>query len=548
MESSNKYPGRIMKQLLIVLIICFSIMPACLPPGVYYDEGRESPRIRVGVLENVSGFLFSLDSPVRISDATGTIIGMLESGEWQAQISQSQPAQQVFVLLVQSTKIKTKAFARAEELTKAGHSAVVKTFGRKLTYDSHSIVDNRVYKVFLENMFRTESDAKKYQKKVRNIVQTRLEKDQFGESSGILELKSIPKNNVLRFAHTIRLHDNPITIRDVDSGRGFHWQTKKTQKYAAVIELRIDQAGKITVINDLPIERYLRGVVPAEMPVSFPEEALKAQIIAVRSTVLRKMGVAHPTKAFDVCDDVHCQVYAGISNEQQRINQLVQTTQGIVLMHNQDICNTVYSAVCGGHTEAAHHVWPGDKVAYLPGVLDFKSKKVNSLNTYLTNEKNIRQWILEKPRTFCNLQASQIPVIAEGSKKYFRWQIRYSQQALTDIIQQKTGRKIGLLRQIIPLERGISGRLKSIEIVGTHSRFRINSELKIRQALSSSTLNSACFIVEKDRNGGFLISGAGFGHGVGLCQYGAAGMALSGKNFEEILLHYYPGTKLASIY
>ena len=531
----------------IIFIFC-CVLFACLPPP-QYRVTDDSPRIRVGLLENINELIFTSNAPLRITDETGKNLQNLPAGDWQARISNSQPASQIFIIHLLTTKDQMKALNRAEASTTSGQPAIIKTFGRKLNFNSYSIVDNRLYKVYLEKIFASAAEARRFQKNVPALRSAQIVEDYYGEPKGTIQLEDAQKSQHFEFSNTIRLHGNIITLRDVKIGEGFHWETRETRQYTGVIEFEIDNRGKITVINELPIEKYLCGVVPAEMPASFPEEALKAQAIAVRGIVLNKMGVAHPNQNFDVCDDVHCQVYAGLLKENDRTNQAVRATQGMILTCSGKICNTVYSAVCGGHTESAAKVWNGPGESYLVGVLDADLKKYESLGDFLQQEQNIHRWLLGKPTTYCNIQ-DNIPseFLVNGSRKYFRWQINHSSTDLTQIIQKKTGKKFGRLSNIEPLTRGVSGRLTAIRVVGTQRSFEIQGELNIRQALSPSTLNSSCFTISKTQAGDFQIIGAGFGHGVGMCQYGAAGMALSGRNFSDILTHYYAGAKLARIY
>lgn len=536
-----------MKKRHLYLLILAGILFSCMPPAFYNRPGK-SPHIRIGIMEDVNRVLFTASGALRVLDATGKPVGQLEGGDWQASITENKAADRLYFLKILSARDKITAEEKVKELNKAGFTAFTRTIGRKLTFNSRSIIDNRVFIVYLEQFFITYEKAAEFQKKNAASFSSQIVKEYNGKATGTIVLKNMQDGKIFQFSHTIRLTDNPVILRDVPVGEGFHWEKKETRKYTGILEFNLARSGRITVINEIPVERYLRGVVPSEMPATFPAEALKAQAVAVRNIAFERMGVAHVEQDFDVCDDVHCQVYRGILAETKETDLAVAGTYGIVVTDGSDLCNTVYSAVCGGHTEAAENVWNSRQVEYLKGRLDFSNKKYASLGDYLKDEKNVRKWLEGDPTTFCNQKTAPIPALAEGSRKYFRWQLAYNASEFGKIISENTGQSIGILKELVPLERGVSGRIKTLRVVGSSKTIVLNGELKIRQALSKSTLYSSCFLVDKPSAGKFLLKGAGFGHGVGMCQYGAAGMALKGKNFQKILKHYYPDTRLHSLY
>ena len=287
------------------------------------------------------------------------------------------------------------------------------------------------------------------------------------------------------------------------------------------------------------------------MPDGFPLEALKAQAVAARSEVLAKLGRAHSGDPFDVCADVHCQVYSGLSKRAKSTDQAVRETAGLVLWHDDRIASAFYSAVCGGHTEDAGNVWGGRTAPYLHGRLDGPDRADRF--GPLTDESNVRRWIDASPQVFCNTMSEQIPKVLDYTKKYVRWEVQTTQGELRQTILDKTGRDVGDIVELCALERGVSGRIIRLEIKGTEGSLTIGPELAIRKALSASTLWSACFYVKKEElsggiPGAFVIRGAGWGHGVGMCQTGAAMMALERNTFDAILKHYYRGVAIRRLY
>lgn len=535
-----------MKKIILILLALGLVCVTCIPPR--YIGVEKGLHVRVGLLENQDSVYFSSGGKLRIHTLNGQQTGELEAGEWKVQMMQSQPARKVFRLLVSKTPDEAVASKRTEELVFKGLKAYYKSFGRRILFNNRLIVDNQIFIIYLDEIFANRNEAQKYQNRIKNIANTEIIEDFQSGTDGTIWLTNLNTLAQFNFQNGLRLVGNPITLEKQNAGQGFHFQSTNVRQYDGIIELKINNQGKLTVINELPIEKYLRGVVPAEMPPAYPLEALKAQAIAARTVLLKKMGIAHQFQDFDVCDEVHCQAYNGLSAETESTNRAVAETRGLILKYYDELCNTVFSAVCGGHTENSTKVWNGEEVPYLTGVVDQELKNFTSLQSYFESESFVHKWIESAPKSFCNQVDAAIPVLANGSAKYFRWQVLYQPHELASIIKEKTKQDVGQIKSIEPIKRGVSGRLAEIQIVGTRQKIRIEGELKIRQALAPTALYSACFIVDKTSDGKFLIKGAGFGHGVGMCQYGAAGMALQGKKAEEILLHYYPGTRLDQFY
>ena len=350
----------------------------------------------------------------------------------------------------------------------------------------------------------------------------------------------------------VRIAGCQVTCKNMRVGKGYHWEHVEDRTYEGDIEVQIDDDGKIRIINVVPLETYLEGVLPGEMSPSFPLEALKAQAIAARTFLLYNFGRVHRGENYDVCDDVHCQVYVGAAETSEQILKALSGTRGLVLALHDELCLTPYSAVCGGHTEQAENVWDGSGRTYLQGTFDHPASA--SMQSYdLSQEQNVRQWIESRPKVFCNIRLAGNPRFAAYSENYFRWERSISRQDLEKAIAVKTGRTIGSLLDIRPVRRGVSGRLMEVMVCGTEDTLTISKELNIRTAFSANALFSACFVVEKKMMqdslaGEFLFKGAGWGHGVGMCQIGAAMMALGGRTCKEILGHYYHGTTVKAVY
>ena len=348
----------------------------------------------------------------------------------------------------------------------------------------------------------------------------------------------------------VRLSAEKLTIRDVPAGEGFHWARLESRTYSGVIEFIIRRNG-VTAVNELRLEDYLKGVLPGEMNAAFPLEALKAQAIVARTFCLRHLGRLHREAPFDVCDDVHCQVFTGRGDSEKHA-RAVDETRSLCLTFRDELCETPYSAVCGGHTEAASNAWSGQGYPYLLGRLDAVVPDHLQGALDLSSEEMARRWIRSRPQVNCFVEPEQESGFADYSRKYFRWQHRFTREKLESIIRTRV-EDIGSLLDIVPLRRGVSGRLIEVRLVGTRKAVTVSKELNIRRALSESALYSACFYIEREGAAGqlpraFTIIGAGWGHGVGMCQIGAGILASRGTDAAEILSFYYPGTEIVDFY
>lgn len=263
-------------------------------------------------------------------------------------------------------------------------------------------------------------------------------------------------------------------------------------------------------------------------------------------------------KLFDVCADDHCQRYQGITKIISDVaRQAIEQTKGIVITYNDKLCDARYSKCCGGITESFYNVWEPIQVAYLTSIIDYKYEPENyDLN--FVNENNVSKWINGNAPSFCNLTdrkiISQVLIdFDQETKDFYRWKVEYTQSEIKELINSKTQIDFGNIIDLIPIERGESARIIKLKIKGTKKELTFGKELEIRRILSKTHLYSSAIIIEKGEIENeipqkFIIYGAGWGHGVGLCQIGAAFMASKGYQFDEILFHYFTGIKLKKIY
>ncbi len=323
-------------------------------------------------------------------------------------------------------------------------------------------------------------------------------------------------------------------------GNGGIGQGRTTRSYYGTIEFRMTSDGRLRAINEIDVEEYVKGVLASEMSPDFPLEALKAQAVLARTIAVRKwQRNSLPSNHYDVTDDVFVQLYNGLRNVNYNVSRAVDDTRGEMLFFGQKLAEVHYHASCGGHTENATEVW--GHPAYEIGVPDVPEGKAVP---DLTTEAGVRKWLDDGNAAFCKV-GPNAPRFIQFAAKNFRWKLTYSRHELESLIKRRTHRNFGSLLRLIPIQRGVSGRVTQLRVIGTRSTFDVRGELAIRKLLSPNSLKSTLFYIQTVYgNDGlpekFIIHGGGFGHGVGMCQTGAAMMALKGYGYRQILKHYYP--------
>ncbi len=510
------------------------------------------PTIRVGLLWGQESIEFSIQKTFQITSHDGSFIATgIKGKRWRVEVKESTPNKVFYVLAAASLNNLERANTVAEEITKKGFYAFIQPIGEKHLIGNQMIKDSRSFRVCLQEAFVSREEAEAYRDSIQEKLETFVIEKEVQKSQGTIILHNLENGQQYESSKPITIQGTEVTLLDVPVGTGFHFERTETRTYPEQISFQLDNDGKLAVINTISLETYLQGVVPAEMPHNFPLEALKAQAVAARSEALAKLGSVHLSDPFDLCASVHCQAYSGSSEYHQSTNRAVEETKGLVLWQDDTICDAVYSAVCGGHGENNDKAWGGEPKTYLQGQFD-GSQQLERYGS-LSNEENINAWIDDSPNAYCNTIADLFPEALDYTKKYFRWEVQYAQEELIEILKNKIDWQGGEILDLIPLERGTSGRIIRLQILGTKEQRIIDRELAIRQALSLNALWSSCFYVTKNEivNGipnRFTITGAGFGHGVGMCQTGAAVMALHGNRYETILKHYYQDIQIKQLY
>jgi SpoIID/LytB domain protein len=394
------------------------------------------------------------------------------------------------------------------------------------------------------------------------------------DNKKVSELEFIPDNQVDSF-----------DLLDVVIGINFHWERKENQRFNGALKLMIENE-QLTAINRVKVEDYLTSVISSEMSATASDELLKAHAVISRSWLLcplqsKEQKAKNKTELktinyklstinfikwyerdahihFDVCADDHCQRYQGITKASTKaVEKAIEATRGEVLVYNNEICDARFSKCCGGASESFENCWAPVHYPYLTKIID-SSTAPEGFELDLTVEENAQKWIRNFPEAFCNttdkkVLAQVLNNYDQETTDFYRWKVSYSQAELSALLKNRSSLDFGDIIDLIPIKRGDSGRIIELKIIGTKQSVVVGKELEIRKWLSSSHLYSSAFVVEKleMRNGipqQFILLGAGWGHGVGLCQIGAAMMGEKGYKYEDILIHYFKGAELERIY
>lgn len=397
-------------------------------------------------------------------------------------------------------------------------------------------------------------------------------------SAGKILLSDVSDKKIaLRKKIFLAAGENSTFTVDVKIGIGFHWQRIRRLTFCGGIILRVNPDSSFNLINELPLEDYLTSVISSEMSAHAPLEFLKAQAITARSWLVamltRKKRNANALRIdqtdvdeiirwhdtndhsfFDVCADDHCQRYQGIAPiTSDGVKAAIQATRGIYLIHNNQVCDARYYKACGGRTEIFSSAWEDKSFPYLQSVADGSGDY-----GVISSEDEAARLFTEKPASYCNTQDEALlcqilPSFDQETMNFYRWQVSYGREELEEIIRKKSGIDFGTLQSLTAIKRGPSGRIIKLKIEGTKRTVIVGKELEIRSWLSPTHLLSSAFVVSTERSKSgevkrFILHGGGWGHGVGLCQIGAAVMAAKGFSAEDILAHYFTGARLQKLY
>ena len=418
-----------------------------------------------------------------------------------------------------------------------------------------------------------EFTVEKVERKFSGRFKAQTENDKitiYHEKKAILSLEEITFS-------PFEFETESFLLKDVVIGKNFHWERKENQRFRGKLKFIIENK-LLTAVNILTLEEYLTSVISSEMSANSSLELLKAHSIVSRGWLLAQLHKKNKRAVsevvtedeiirwydredhtlYDFCADDHCQRYQGVTKivNDNALNAINATT-GLALVFNNVVCDTRYSKCCGGVTEAFENVWEPEEHPYMNPIVDYKFSFDDS-HFDLRNEKHSENWIRTNPQAFCNTTDERIlsSVLVNfdfSTKDFFRWKVEYTQQEISELIKNRSGIDYGDIIDLVPVERGSSGRIIKLKIHGTKKILTIGKELEIRKTLSKSHLYSSAFVVHKEQIENnipqkFILLGSGWGHGVGLCQIGAAVMGELGYSFDEILTHYFKNATIQKIY
>ncbi len=490
--------------------------PAATEPGAPFE-------VRMRYVDTTNAQIITATEPLVVTTPDQGL-KRLPEGRWQIRHRTTRRATIVH-------PVYAKAFAHNETRLLAeerqrfrdqGYSTFVTTMGRSVTSSKGVVYDGRKYWLGIDRC-ATEQEAARLKEKLRGQkvwAWTRPEIQR--PSEGTLTFHDGSGKAVLLTPTPVRVRSaGAVALEDARAG-------KAPIEVSGPFDMELDRDGHLAVLGELPIEDYLKGILPAEMYPSWPLEALKAQAVAARSEIIAHAGGKHYFDGFDFCIEQHCRAYAGDEGRHARTDQAVKETTALVLTDGDNaIVPTVFSANCGGWTENNENVWDGAPAPALRGRSDHHGRYNAQGN------RSVEKWIGSKPDSFC-----------AHDGQYYRWSRSLSLTNLSKRLNSQYG--IGTLTQVKALERGVSGRLKAVQLVGSRKTVTVRKELNIRRAFEN--LPSALCTFSVDRRAGVLhVRGAGRGHGVGLCQQGACGMAQAAQQYDAILLHYFQGVKISHI-
>lgn len=477
---------------------------------------------------------------------------MQHQGRWRIKVKQANSKPYIYYLILKESD---KRSSLEEDLKCMRHDVSIEHVGGNIILNGRRVTANDKY-LLIAGPFSSEREARHESKNYVQLNHCHIYKKATDNPKGVLEifdphyeiftevkggLRLVPKKEGAYFKikrYAIYYHgNNKIEHKDIS--------------YQGVLRIGIDEESTQFGINEIKMEDYLKGVLNSELDGNTHPEYIKSLAIAARSQIFARIGQRHVHEGFDFCSDSHCLRYYGINEKNEFIDRSLAETKGVILCSGKQVCNAYFSYSCGGHTENASGIWLNDGSDYIKGKPDSIARDNESFN--LQTEKDIRRWILSRPDVLCKTDAHAQGADLQLSSDAFRWEVFYTRNELEEIIYEKTGERLGLIYELIPAKRGVSGRMMEIEILSSLKNITIKGEMNIRSAFSNNLLNSSCFIIEPelDMDGvpiSFTFIGAGKGHGVGLCKVGAAKLAHREHSYKEILAHYFERCNLKEIY
>ncbi len=520
------------------------------------DEGM--PVLRIGILEERDSAEFKLTGRFTVLNDQGVPIlkDVTSPMKWRVKVEPRQSPRYTYAVLLGKFQDRRLAQELEYELIEKGIGTRIKTRGGKLYYQDAVVNDNTQFWVVVDD-YATKQNAKQFACEMLAGYDYKIIQEKLNEPHAVLELFDSEYEKLGEADNVIRIvpeSDEVYSyVYDASTDNDAKPTPFKYRVFKRALEFRSTEDGQLVIISEMPLEKYVESVVALEVKTDYPEELIKAQAIAVRSKTLASLGIKHFDDPFHLCAGMHCQIFNGLTRTDETIEKAVGDTSGIVLKDGQKVVDSNYTLVCGGHTESSKNLTGTEGNELYPPIFDGCNTAQLEQFGDLTVNENLRKWAINEPDVYCNLPISENNSKINQLRKYFHWQVNYDRRELEEIVSTNIGENIGDIFDIIPIRRGLSGRILELEILGSNNNVVLEGEWKIRDTLAVGQLFSSCFVINRqfDDDGfplSFTFLGVGHGHGVGLCQAGGIAMALKNATYEEILIHYFKNTKTEKIY
>jgi peptidoglycan hydrolase-like amidase len=516
---------------------------------------KAAPLIRVLLAERLSKIEIRVQGPFRLETLAGDLLHRLDASErrWMVRTQNGVPAGLRHAVIVTATADPRAARRVVGRLAAQGYEARIVELGAAQAPNATVRPGRKRYRVVCGS-FEDPAAAAELMTHFQNAWRPRLVRERLIPPAGQVEITDASFELDQEVGEGLRIRPEAggaVTLFRLPCER---WPDSplEDRRFRGDLEFRVDNHGQLAVVNELAVDEWLKGVLPAELETGFPSQAQRAAAVAVRSMALAMLGMRHRNEDWHFCAGGHCFHYSGLTHRDEDCDRAVDESRGEVILCRDEICDAVVHACCGGHGEHKENVWSTPPEAVLRGRPD--TAEATTRRVSLAREAAVRNWILNPPADcLCRVTRSQHPALLERSRRTFRWKEVFMRAELEQIVLRKTGVDLGTLYEIVPVKRGVSGRIIELELIGSRHNLRLQKELKIREALAPGRLLSSCFSVhaEQDAEGlphSFSLCGAGEGHGCGLCQVGAGALAEAGLDCAGILDHYFPGTELIRLY
>jgi SpoIID/LytB domain protein len=506
--------------------------------------GRGEPIVTIRLMEGQREVAFRPLGPARVFVRGGASVEVPANARLTVRARGTAPAAIVHQPLLADAPL--DEHARLEEIRRTYEARGVVVLTRVVggVYGiGGRVVDNR-RELLLAASDGTEKGARAAMADLRERLRARpsLHSEIVARPRGTLELRAAGGAPLAEADAALWLEvegDRGFVVEGVEHEAGSAGRAREDRSYRGRLYVTLDASGALAAVHGISLEELLRGLVPSEMPGGSHVEALKAQAVTARSNVLAQIGTRHLTDPFMICAEVHCQAYRGEAARTPRTDEAVRATRGEALFRSADrtLVDAVYSAMCGGHGEDNDKVWGNAPNPSLRGRPDLPPGEAARWDGGLSGETKLRAFLAATPDAFCRRPAA-------ARKDRFRWQRRLS---AADLDRLTASLDVGHVRRLAVGPRGVSGRARVLEVEGERGRAEVGGELAIRRLLGN--LPSAMFVVDRDAAGdGVVLSGGGWGHGAGMCQWGAVGRAEAGQGYRDILRAYYAGAEVARVY